>query len=224
MIDKARGCEGSDAVIDAMTDNIPEPLAGLIRDHRRIEQRLGEATRTVTAAALVPSDAALLEAALGCANALQRLLEREVAIHIEKEEEVLFPIVRKQIEGTQDLVDDMIAEHEDVRAKRVLLRRALAGLDGEHNVIERAKQQLTDGIRDAGMSGATVDPIGLATLQELVVQLDWLLQGHFTGEEDGVFLPAEDFLSPETLAGMVQRMFAIDARWQAEATSGQRGT
>ena len=65
MIDKARGCEGSDAVIDAMTDNIPEPLAGLIRDHRRIEQRLGEATRTVTAAALVPSDAALLETALG---------------------------------------------------------------------------------------------------------------------------------------------------------------
>jgi len=48
-----------------MTDNIPEPLAGLIRDHRRIEQRLGEATRTVTAAALVPSDAALLETALG---------------------------------------------------------------------------------------------------------------------------------------------------------------
>ena len=33
-------------MIDAVTDNIPEPLAGLIRDHRRIEQRLGEATRT----------------------------------------------------------------------------------------------------------------------------------------------------------------------------------
>jgi Hemerythrin HHE cation binding domain len=207
-------------VTDAMAGGIPEPLAGLIRDHRRIEHTLAEATQAITAAVSAPTNAALIEAALSRAHALQRLLEWEVAIHIEKEEEVLFPVVRKQIDGTQDLVDDMIAEHEDVRTKRELLRRALASLDSDHNVIERAKQQLTDGIRGAGMSGTTVDPIGLATLRELVVHLDWLLQGHFTGEEDGVFLPAEELLSPETLAGMVQRMFAIDARWQTEAASG----
>lgn len=205
---------------DAMAGGIPEALAGLIRDHRRIEHTLAEATQAITAAVSAPTNAALIEAALSRAHALQRLLEWEVAIHIEKEEEVLFPVVRKQIDGTQDLVDDMIAEHEDVRTKRELLRQALAGLDSDHNVIERATQQLSDGIRSAGMSGATVDPVGFATLRELVVQLDWLLQGHFTGEEDGVFLPAEDFLSPETLAGMVQRMLAIDARWQAAATSG----
>ena len=51
----------------------------------------------------------------------------------------------------------------------------------------------------------------LRNLGELLERLDWVFQGHFTGEEDGLFLPAEDVLSAGTFATMAEQMAALEA-------------
>jgi hypothetical protein len=38
-----------------------------------------------------------------------------------------------------------------------------------------------------------------------------VFQGHFTGEEDGLFIPAEDMLSAEAFATMAAQMAALEA-------------
>lgn len=196
----------------------PEPIAGLIRDHRLFEESVAAALRVAGTAAAAPGDAVLVPAAVAKLEGLKRLLESEVGIHIEKEEAVLFPVVQQQIDAARDVVDDMIAEHDHVRERRNQLRRTLAELDEQHSRVEGAVTRLVQGVAAAG-----VDAAALPALREQVVQLDWLLQGHFTGEEDGVFLPAEALLTPETLAELAERMAAIDARWQTGVTTMEVG-
>ena len=123
-------------------ETAPEPLAGLVREHRLIEAAVADTLAHVGAAAAAPDDTALVDAALEQLWLLQLLLERDVALHIEKEEHVLFPAPRREIARLSELIDDMIAEHDEIKARRDLLGRTLAGLDDDHDEVHPLQERL----------------------------------------------------------------------------------
>jgi hemerythrin-like domain-containing protein len=189
-------------------ETAPEPIAGLIREHRLIETTVADTLHSVRAASAVPDNAGIVDAALEQLWLLQLLLERDVALHIEKEEQVLFPVLREAIDGLSRLIDHMIDEHDEIKARRDALGRALAVLDDEHEEVHQlqaAVQSAAAGVRDGDMAA------NLQDLAQMIERLDWVFQGHFTGEEDGLFLPAEDMLSADTFAAMAARMAALEA-------------
>lgn len=189
-------------------DAAPEPLAGLVREHRLIEATVAETVARVSEANADPDNASLVEAAIGQLWLLQALMEDEVALHIEKEEQVLFPVLREAIAGVSRLVDHMIDEHDEIKARRNGLGEALAALDQQHEEVHRLQEAVraaAAGVREGDIAS------NLRTIGEMLERLDWVFQGHFTGEEDGLFLPAEDILSADTFASMAARMAAMEA-------------
>lgn len=194
---------------------MPPLLAALLDDHRRIEAAVARVTAHLPAALSGPHDPVMGGNALADVQGLQRLLENEVALHIAKEEEILFPAVRSAVEGIRPLPDDMVAEHDEVRARRELLGRTLGQIDDDHGSLLDAAARLghaagRHGDSPGGLESADLDQLGTA-----VRQLDWLLQGHFTGEEDGIFLPAEDLLPAEAFSELARRSEVLDAAWNA---------
>jgi hemerythrin-like domain-containing protein len=186
----------------------PEPLAGLIREHRLIEATVADTLTRVRDARAAPDDAGLVDAAVEQLWLLQLLLERDVALHIDKEEQVLFPVLRQAVEGISRLVDHMIDEHDEIKARRDALGAALSALDAEHEEVHQlqaAVQRAAAGVRDGDMAA------NLHDLAQMIERLDWVFQGHFTGEEDGLFIPAEDMLRAETFATMAAQMAALEA-------------
>jgi len=186
----------------------PEPIAGLIREHRLIEESVAETLARVRAAVASPDDSAVVDAAIEQSWLLQALLDEDVALHIEKEEQVLFPVLREAVAGLTRLVDHMIDEHDEIKARRDGLGEALAALDAQHEEVHRLQAALQDAAAAVRHGEVAANLRGIA---ELLERLDWVFQGHFTGEEDGLFLPAEDLLSADTFAAMVEQMAALEA-------------
>ncbi len=166
----------------------PEPIAGLIRDHRRFEAAI--------AAARAALDAESITASL---SALRSLLDYELTRHIAKEEQVLFPALQQVLAALQPDIENMLAEHDEIRQRGARLGAALAALDEQHQAVRDACAAVQQGLREpAGQLSAALE------------QLDWVLQGHFTGEEDSLFLPAEELFDATALAALAQRMAALD--------------
>lgn len=179
----------------------PEPLAGLIREHRLIEESVAAAHAALDVAlAMSENDTAPAVEQLW---SLLALLEDDVERHIAKEERLLFPALRAACADISGDVDDMIGEHEQIKAQRALLAGALASLDDDHAEVRGAAAELRAGLERLPEGGA------LAPLGPIVQLLDWLFQGHFTGEEDLLFLPAEELLPPATLAALAEQMTRI---------------
>lgn len=186
----------------------PEPLAGLVREHRLIESTVADTLARVEAATAASDDAALADAAVEQLWVLQLLLERDVALHIEKEEQVLFPVLRQAVEGLSRLLDHMIDEHDEIKARRDGLGQALAALDQDHEEVHRLQAAVQRTAADISQGSGTTN---LHSLGDMLKRLHWVFQGHFTGEEDGLFLPAEDLLSTDTFAAMAEHMAALEA-------------
>jgi iron-sulfur cluster repair protein YtfE (RIC family) len=186
----------------------PEPIAGLIREHRLIEETVAETLTRVRAAVASSDDSEVVDAAIEQSWLLQALLDQDAALHIEKEEQVLFPVLREAVAGLTRLVDHMIDEHDEIKARRDGIGQALATLDAEHEEVHRlqsAVEVAAGALRHGDIAS------NLRNLAELLERLDWVFQGHFTGEEDGLFLPAEDMLSAGTFAMMAEQMAALEA-------------
>jgi hypothetical protein len=179
----------------------PEPLAGLIREHRLIEENVAAAHSALDAALAAPAGDA--SPAVERLWSLLALLEDDVERHIAREERVLFPALRAACTDLAGDVDDMIGEHEQIKAQRALLAGALATLDDDHDDVRGAAAELRASLERLPDGGA------LAPLGPIVQLLDWLFQGHFTGEEDLLFLPAEELLPPATLSALAEQMARI---------------
>lgn len=192
----------------AFMPEAPEPLAGLIREHRLIEETVAKTRVRVGAAVASANDSDIVGAAVEQLWLLQLLLERDVTLHIEKEEQVLFPVLREAVAELTRLVDHMIDEHDEIKARRDGLGRALAMLDQEHEEVHRL-QSTVEVAAGTVLYGDIA--LNLRNLGELLERLDWVFQGHFTGEEDGLFLPAEDMLSADTFTTMAEQMAALEA-------------
>lgn len=165
----------------------PEPIAGLIRDHRRFEAAIAEARAAL-------ADAGAAEPLL----AVRPLLDYELTLHIAKEEQVLFPALQQALADLEPDIENMLAEHDEIRERGARLGAALAALDEQHQAVHAA--------RAAVLEGSQAPSAELATALE---QLDWVLQGHFTGEEDSLFLPAEELFDAAALAELERQMAAL---------------
>ena len=190
-------------------ESLVEPLAGLVREHRLIESIVQD-TREALGRARHSNEEAI-RAAVERVLDLDAYLFVDLARHIEKEEEVLFPALRGFGGDMDQAVDDMFAQHDEVRQRRANIAEALDKLDQGHERVEKEKARLRDAAKGV-VSGALITDELIASLSERVRQLDAILQGHFGDEEDGVFWPSLDLLSEEGFAALSAPMAAIDAR------------
>ena len=185
-----------------------EPLARLMRDHAEILE-LVEAARERTAAALAAEgDSALAATALEQIRDLAAYLAEDLAVHIAKEEDVLFPALRGLAVDIDQVVGEMVEQHDEVRFRKANIERSLAALDQAHDEVEAASAGLAATLARAEPDALT--PADLAELLDGVKRLEWILQGHFGDEEDDLFVPALRLLTPETFAQLAESARALD--------------
>lgn len=187
-------------------DMLPEPLAGLVRDHEHVHELVGDARATFDRAVLYGPETDGPAYVLEVARDLERFLARDLTLHIAKEEEVLFPALRALADEMDGMVEYMVAQHDEIRARRELIEQAMAALDAHHNEIEEERDAFASGVRVA----AALTPEALAGLRERATRLHWILEGHFGDEEENLFVPALALLSPEVLAELTERMAALE--------------
>lgn len=169
----------------------PEPFARLVRDHERIAEVVATARAAAEAALQYEDDPSLVPTMIEELRALQSFMETELALHIAREEQVIFPAFRALTQESA-LIDGMLVQHDRVRERHALLDRVLAAIDGHHDEAHHQVQSEQDRLR-AGLqqSPADVSRTVVAELADAVRQLDWILQGHFSDEEDDLFTPGE---------------------------------
>ena len=183
-----------------------EPLAGLMRDHLEVHGLVTE-TREALEAALADSSAAAR--AIEALRDLAAYLAEDMVIHIAKEEDVLFPALRGFAADFDQVVDEMVEQHDEVRLRKANIERALAAMDESHAEVEAemAGISATAARADADLASAET----MAALLDAVKRLDWILQGHFGDEEDDLFPPALELLSAETFAELARQAEALEA-------------
>jgi iron-sulfur cluster repair protein YtfE (RIC family) len=192
-------------------DIVLEPMAGLTREHRVIDEAVEEAVEAAAAAVHAAGDGQAAEAALVALRTLEQFLEGYLALHIAKEEDVLFPALRLSAE-TNQVIDELIEQHDEVRAKRAALVAALAHLDDGHDDVRTERAGLAAQLeRMSGSPAQELSPEEITELWESVRRLHWILQGHFGDEEDDLFLPAETLLSADELAALTDQIAALEA-------------
>jgi hemerythrin-like domain-containing protein len=184
-----------------------EPLAGLIRDHTIVHGLVTEA-REATEDALAGFDSRSAHAAVEKLRDLEAFLAVDLVIHIAKEEDVLFPALRGLAAEIDKVVIEMVEQHDEVRARKAAIERALAALDHAHEEVTDRALEISEGLRSAERDGVTRE--ALAGLLDAVKRLDWIMQGHFGDEEDDLFVPALELLSPERFAELAEQAAALD--------------
>ena len=189
----------------------PEPLAGLIRDHRLIEEVVADARKAISAAAGRPEDRTVVAAGIEALRDLEAFAAVDLTLHIAKEEEVLFPAIRAAAEAeTEMIIGDMLAQHDEVRDRNAEVRRVLAAIDSHHDQVEREVASISEGLRSCGMEAS---PGQVNALYDTVKKLDWILQGHFLDEEDNLFEPASGWFSAERMSDLAVQMARVEARF-----------
>jgi len=183
----------------------PEPIAGLIRDHRVIEEVVGRAREAIAAAAARPNDAGLIAHGIEQLRDLDAFAAVDLTLHIAKEEQVLFPALRARAEA---VVADMLAQHDEVRDRNAKVRQVLAAIDSHHDDVRAQTANLSDSLQSAAPEA--VSPALLSTLYETVKTLDWILQGHFLDEEDNLFEPALAWFTADAFADLARSMATLD--------------
>lgn len=187
-------------------DEMPEPLAGLLRDHEQVAAVVADARATFDGAVLPGARPEVAARVLDVARALQRFLARDLSVHIAKEEEVLFPALRRLAEDMDDSVQHMVAQHDEIRARRDLIDRTMAALDAHRNEIEVERDAF---VSDVGRTARGLTPELLAALRERSMRLERILLGHFAEEEEDLFVPAMTLLSRDVLDDLSIRMATL---------------
>ncbi|MCK9517743.1 MAG: hemerythrin domain-containing protein [Dehalococcoidia bacterium] len=191
---------------------LPEPLAGLVRDHRFIEELVMQVRRALSAAGSKSAEPGLVTHALELVRDLSAYAEVDLALHIEKEEAVLFPAVRVAAEeDVEAMMVDMFAQHDEIRDRSEEIRETLRTIDTDHDELLEGVAKLNDGLRDAATAPS---PAVLNGLYGTVRILDDLFQGHFMDEENHVFAPAVRWFDAEAMADLAEKMEALEAAYR----------
>jgi hypothetical protein len=185
-----------------------EPLARLMREHIEVHDLVTATQEAIQEALAAPADGALSAAALESLHDLDAYLCEDLVIHIAKEEDVLFPALRGFAAALDQVVDEMVEQHDEVRLRQAILQRTLAALDHTHDEIDAERARLSAVVRNAAGDGLSA--ADLNELLDAVKRLDWILQGHFGDEEDDLFAPALELLSPETFADLDRQARALE--------------
>jgi hypothetical protein len=197
-------------------DETPEPIAGLIRDHRLIEEVVSAAHKSISTAAGRPREAAIVAAAIEELRDLEAFAAIDLTVHIAKEEEVLFPAIKLVAQMEIDtIIGDMLAQHDEVRDRNAEVQKVLDAIDTHRDEVTPETAKLSDSLRaaDGTPDGELPTPAVLNSLFDTVKKLDWILQGHFLDEEDNLFEPALGWFDAAALAKLGEHMALIDARY-----------
>jgi len=186
-----------------------EPIAGLIRDHVLVFELVTDAREALERALAAPTEGLPAEPdeedlehqALELVRDLAAFLAEDLVLHIRKEEDVLFPALRGLAADLDKVIDEMVEQHDEIRAKKAMVERAVAHMDGAHDEVGDAA---------SGLGGALDRGASLAELHDAVKRLEWIFQGHFGDEEDDLFPPALELLPSGTLARLAQEAEALD--------------
>jgi len=184
---------------------VADPFAQLTEEHEQIAAAVAVARNAAEAVAAYPDDESLIPAMLEELRGLQRFMARELALHIAREEQVIFPAFRA-LDGHDRLVDELLVQHDRVRERRALLDRVMAALEDHHDEVEQQSERLAERLAAAG---AAPSPEVLRELLDGVRQLDWILQGHFSDEEDDMFAPGAELFEPAELERLSAAMKEI---------------
>lgn len=185
-----------------------EPLATLMREHDEIHALVTNVRETAESAVEQPSDADLGRRSLALFRQLDAYMAENLVLHIAKEEEVLFPALRGFAAELDQVVDEMVEQHDEVRARRAFIEKTLAALNHTHEDLDAERAALTASLQNAGERPAAE---ALEALWDGVKRLDWILQGHFGDEEDDLFVPALQLLDAAAWARVDAGCRAIDA-------------
>lgn len=185
---------------------MPEPLAGLLRDHEQAAAVIAGVRSTLDGTTLGGPGAAAMRI-VESARELQRFLAEDLTLHIAKEEDVLFPALRALADGIDDAILHMVAQHDEIRARQDLIDRTMAALDAHHDEIEEARDAF---IADLAMMTAALTPAVLDELRERAMRIERILLGHFADEEEDLFVPARELLAPEVLVSLTEQMAALE--------------
>ncbi len=185
-----------------------EPLATLMREHVEIHGLVTGAKEKVVAALEAPGDPGLAVGALGVVRDLDAYMAENLVIHIAKEEDVLFPAMRGLAAALDQVVDEMVEQHDEVRDRQATLARALGTMAGGHDEVHAARSEVASAVIRVATGGMTSEK--LEEILDALKRLDWILQGHFGDEEDDLFVPALELLSTETFAEMARQAARIE--------------
>ncbi len=188
---------------------LPEPLAGLIREHRMIEEVVSDARNAIGQAAIEGAAEDVIAAGIEAVRDLFAFMQVDLTLHIAKEEEILFPVLEGLNDVTDLAVEDMFVQHDAVRERHALLEKTLAAIADGHDEVTSEQAGIEQHLAAAD-GGVTLEI--LAALKDNVMRLDWILQGHFGDEEDDVFVPAEELLPPERFPELARAMAELEAR------------
>lgn len=176
-------------------EEMPEPLAGLLRDHEQAALVIAEARATFDGAAPGRLGNGGAARVVETAHLLQHFLAEDLTLHIAKEEEVLFPALRALAADPatmDDAITHMVAQHDEIRSRQDLIDRTMAALDAHHDEIEVERDAY---ISDVRALTAVLTPEVLAELRERSMRLERILLGHFAEEEEDLFVPARILLA-----------------------------
>lgn len=186
-----------------------DPIAVLLDEHVTALARFDALDRALTA--VRPDDQASVAAALGEARATMHLLSTTLETHIEKEETPLFPLVRQRLPADDRLIEEMIAEHDQIRIRRDGLATVLRGvLDGDHAEVRDQREAVRAVV--GTLEGAPLDATWLAALRRAWRAAAEVLRVHFANEEELVFPLARSLLSAEELEAAALEMRRIDVQ------------
>lgn len=187
-----------------------EPLAGLMREHVQTHGLVERAEEALEEALASSDDASLPEVAMALLAKLEAHLAIDLVIHIAKEEEVLFPALVGFAGDIDQVVDEMVEQHDEIRLRKANIERALSVVHHDHEEVDDARANLS-----AAMESARTGSPPTAVLGELldgVKRLRWILEGHFGDEEDDLFPPAVELLPPETWADLARQAEELERR------------
>jgi len=182
----------------------PEAIQQLLDEHDRLRELLAEARQRLSR--LIEAGASSLDGGTESFFAdLDAFLAVDLEAHIAKEEEELFPPLERRSEDLRRVCEDMVVQHDEIKARRSGLQRVLEHLASGHDDVRAAVHAAR-----AVFNGEGRGP--LRTLFEAVFRLDAMLQGHFDDEEGELSPAAEEVLTPNEFAAMIPMMAAIEAR------------
>ncbi|MGE0543460.1 MAG: hemerythrin domain-containing protein [Dehalococcoidia bacterium] len=191
-----------------MTPSAADPIAILVAEHLTAMTLFGELDAALTRVEAADSEAR--ERAMALAVRTLVFLNTELEVHIRKEEEPLFSRLKAALPSDDRLVDEMIAEHDQIRMKREQVRGVLDEmLSGDDHVTFREQRARL------GTTIEAVERTAAGSEAWRALRRTWraayeTLRVHFQNEEEIAFPLAQALLDVEELAAAGREMAAID--------------
>jgi len=185
-----------------------DPIAILLAEHEAAYRLFDRQDEVLTA--FTPDSMETVSRVLEHTRALLTFLERDLELHIRKEEEPLFPRVKAALPADDRLIDEMVAEHDQIRLKgddfRVALQEVLSPDD--HAAVREQRAELAAAL--ARVEAGAIDTAHLTALRRAWRTLAETMRVHFQNEEEIVFPLATELLSADMLAEAGREMIAMD--------------